>query len=505
MAKIRWAVLGVTVVAAAAVVASACTTREASSSGPGTMRVGLGAPARPTPGSGINYVVSAMTTEPWLTNQPNGRVADRVVREWTWDEAGTTLFLKLRNGVRFHDGTLLTAPISAEALQLAVKGAEAPSLSTVQSIRALDNDTVALKLSEPNSFLLSDLSLVSVRQPGDPKGSIGTGPFRVLSRTEEQVVLEAFPQYYRGRPALQQIVLRNYPTQRNAWAALMRGQIDMLFNISREAVDFVAAETTIKTYSSPNPYYTVLAFNERHPILKNREVRRALNYALDKTALVRDGLRGHGRPADGPLVPEHWAYAPPPDPFVYDPAAARARLDAAGFPMRPGTGGRMPSRLSFTCIVVDDPRFERLAILVQKQLADIGVDMVLEPWPMRDFVGRVQTGEFDAFLVEMAGHSLNWVYDFWRSRENGRAITGYTSANAVLDRIRTARTDEEVKAGVVEMVRILHEDPPAAFLAWQQTFRAVSERFDVGSEPDRDIVRNLWQWRVAPTSQRAAR
>ena len=59
-----------------------------------------------------------------------------------------------------------------------------------------------------------------------------------------------------------------YPTQRNAWTALMRGDIDMLYEVSRDALDFVQAETTVKTYSFPRPYYIPLVFNVRHPVLQ---------------------------------------------------------------------------------------------------------------------------------------------------------------------------------------------------------------------------------------------
>ena len=88
-------------------------------------------------------------------------------------------------------------------------------------------------------------------------------------------------------------------------------------------------------------------------------------------------------------------------------------------------------------------------------------------------------------LVEL-GH------EFWRSHEGALVNSGYRSADAILDRIRTARSDDEVRAAVAELERLMHEDPPAAFLAWQSTSRAVSTKFDVAAEEDRDILNNLW-------------
>jgi peptide/nickel transport system substrate-binding protein len=207
-------------------------------------------------------------------------------------------------------------------------------------------------------------------------------------------------------------------------------------------------------------------------------------------------MSGRGRPADGPILPEHWAYSPPREPFVYDPAAAKARLDAAGFREHKASAGT-PARLSFTCLVFsEDNRFERLALLVQKQLADVGIDMKLVPLRQRELVTRLAKGDFDAFLFEMAGRSLSWVYEFWHSK--GAMInSGYHSADATLESIRLATTDDEVRTGVARLTQLMHDDPPAVFIAWQTTSRAVSTRFDVGAEANRDVLANVWQWRPA--------
>jgi peptide/nickel transport system substrate-binding protein len=463
------------------------------------MRVGVGVPPKGARGSGIANVVSAMTTEPWIGLAPDGRPTERVIRAWSVDEAGTTVRLKIRNDVRFHDGTLLTPQIAAEVMHatFSAPAPESASYAAVRSVKATGDDTVELQLSEPNSFLLTDLSLASVTLPEEKAEA---GAFQVVTADDKQKKfdLKAFPSYYRGRPALDGIVVTQYPTQRNAWAALMRGDIDMLYDIRREAVDFVKAETTVQTYSFERPYANLLVFNVRHPVLKNVEVRRALSESLDKATLVAEGLRGRGRPADGPLVPEHWAYSPPAHPYVFNPAAAAARFEAAGLPVRAPKSGRMPSRFAFTCLVfADDTRFERLALLVQKQLANVGVDMTLQPVPQNQLMTRLPAGDFDAFLLEVAGRSLSWLDRFWNSRDNSFFDSGYTAADKAIERVRLARSEEQVRAEVADFLQIMHDDPPAVFLAWQETTRAVSRKFEVSAEPGRDIVPNAWSWRPA--------
>ena len=465
------------------------------------MRIGVGAPQASSRGSGASFVVQSLTTETWLTMLLDGRLGDRLVSRWSWDDSHTVLSLTLRKDIYFHDGSQLTPEIAAKALQKSVKGQEYPSFSSITSVTTTGDDTVTLVLAAPNSFLLSDLSLTSVTLPTDE--NIGTGPFQIESTSEQQTVMKAFPKYYRGAPRMREIDLNTYPTQRKAWAALMRGEVDMLHEVSRDAVEFVEAETTVNTFSFPRTYYIPLVFNVRHPLLQRAEVRIAINEALDRAAIVRDGMRGHGRPAEGPVWPEHWAQPPGSQGFVFDPDAAQRRLDNAGLPLKAGADGT-PLRFSFSCLLfANDTRFYKVAVLVQKQLADVGIDMKLVPVPQKQLVTRLTAGDFDAFIFEMAGRSLSWAYLFWRSGQ-GWVDSGYTAADPVLDRIRAARSETEIKTAVAELASTLHRDPPAAFLAWQQTSRAVATRFDVAAEPNRDIFTSIWQWRPAPNAQKLA-
>jgi peptide/nickel transport system substrate-binding protein len=461
------------------------------------MRIGVGVPQKGVRGSGVTSVINALRFETWLTGRPDGTQSERIVKDWSWDDSRTRLTLKLRQDVFFHDGTRLTPEIAADCLRTSIANALDEALLSFTSIKQVvvtGPDTVELRLSEPNAFVVPDLSLNAVTLPGTRE--TGTGPFKVVKRDPTLVQLEAYDKYYRGRPAIDRMELVVYPTQRNAWTALMRGDVDMLHEVSRDAAEFVAAETTLSQYAFRRPYYIALVFNLRHPILKNREVRKALNEALDKATLVNDGMNGLGRPADGPIWPEHWAHFTPSRPFDFNPAAARDRLDRAGLTPHKRPEG-MPARFSFTCLLfADDTRFERLALLVQKELAEVGVDMKVEPVKQAELEARLKAGNFDGVLFEFFGRSLSWAYEFWRSHNGMLMNSGYTAADGVLDKMRASLSDDNVRRTMAEFGRILSEDPPAAFIAWQKTTRAVSKNFDVAEEKDRDILTNAWQWRL---------
>ena len=483
---------------------TACRRVQERQAAPVVLRIGAAIPTDKVSGSGLASLLDSLTAETILVTGEDGRQSGRLATSWDWDESHTVLTIKLSPQIFFHDGTPLTADLAAEALRH-VSPRRWMSISSVASIAATGLNTLQIRLTAPDSFVVPDLAMFSLVKPGAP--DVGTGPY-ILTHQGDRIVLDAFGRYHLGRPAIGRIEIDSYPTQRTAWASMMRGDIDMLHEVSRDAVDFVEAESTVNAYSFPYTYYIPLVFNVRHPVLRRADVRRALSEAVDREAIVKDALRGRGRPAYGPLWPEHWAYtARPPSP-AFQPATARLRLDSAGLPVRRNTVGAMPSRFAFTCLVyADDPRFDRVALVVQKQLSEIGVDMRLEPVKLAELMERIRTGNFDAFLLQMAGRSLSWVYTFWHSSAGAQQLmnTGYTAADAALDRIRRSISDEQIQAGVADLTRVFEDDPPAIFLAWQVQTRAVSTRFDVQPEPNRDIFANIWQWRPAAPQQAALR
>lgn len=115
-------------------------------------------------------------------------------------------------------------------------------------------------------------------------------------------------------------------------------------------------------------------------------------------------------------------------------------------------------------------------------------------------------GDFDAFLIEMASNrSLSQVYRFWHSPIGPALVnSGYSAADGVLDQLRHATSDEETRRATAELQRILHEDPPAVFLAWQETTRAVSARFEPPVEESPDVMSTIWRWRLRQPTESAA-
>ena len=482
-----------------------------------TLQIGVALPRFGGTGIGVNGFVSLLTRESLVGIGWDGRPTPRVAAEWQSDPTGRRIRIRLDRRVKFHDGTPLTSDLLRDAFLKAIKNpAEPPPLSysSITDVTIVDDDEFDIILSRPEAFLLTDLIGLSVVHPSQP--DLGTGPYRRVrpqsspsDTPQDYAQLEAFGEYYRGKPATQHIDVKAYETQRNSWAALMRGEINALHEVSPGAMDFVERESDVRTYQVLRGYYSYLAFNVRHPVLARREVRQALSQAIDREQVVKRMLHGRGEPADSPIWPYHWAYSTAHRRYTYNPEAARLRLDAAGFTMPTHSEpGRMPSRLRFTCLIFDDQRFEEAALVLQKQLFDIGVDMQIDARPAREFVDMMVAGKFDAVITEItSGRSVGWAYYAWHSKGSPYAPkTGYEGADVVLDRLRHAVGDQEIRAAVGELQRTLYEDPPAVFIAWPHALRAVSSDFVVPRESNnQDILGNVWQWQVRPPAEVARR
>ena len=142
------------------------------------MRVGVGLP-RATSDMGTGAVVNLLKADSWLAVKPDGQVAERIVTDWSWDQPRTTLRLKLRPNVYFHDGTLLTPEVAAATLRATLTSSDTSlSFNSIRAIHGEGTDTLVIELKERNAFILSDLGGTLVTKPTKP--DIGTGPFQVV-------------------------------------------------------------------------------------------------------------------------------------------------------------------------------------------------------------------------------------------------------------------------------------------------------------------------------------
>ena len=149
---------------------------------------------------------------------------------------------------------------------------------------------------------------------------------------------------------------RSFPNARNAWAAMMRGEIDMLYEVAPDALDFIEQSSNTQVRSFLRPYVFTMGLNVKHPVLADRDVRRALNMAVNRTEIIKRVFRGHAYPATDHVWPRHWAYDHELPRLRYDPAKAIELLEAKGLRIcrrrrEQGRARDTPSRFRFTCLI----------------------------------------------------------------------------------------------------------------------------------------------------------
>jgi ABC-type transport system substrate-binding protein len=262
---------------------------------------------------------------------------------------------------------------------------------------------------------------------------------------------------------------------------MLRGRVDMLYDVGVDALDSLASSNDVNIFTFQRGGYAyLLLLNVTRPPLNDAAFRRELNAGIDRDALIKDEWASHGATADGPVWYRHWAYRADFPRFLYHPEPVR--YDAR-------------SR-RFKCLIVD-PSHERLALLVQRQLQGIGVDIELEFVPLDQGLARLRSGDFDAFLADyLQGPNMVRPYLNWHSA--GPNNGGHYSSRAVdaaFDNIRLAADDNAYRAGVAAFQSAIVNDPPAIFLTWRERASAVSRRFRVPAvTPGTDVFTTVRSW-----------
>lgn len=481
--------------AMACLAASACSARPEPDAGVGAVRVGVVAPREQGPRGqvvGVGYLTAALVRESLVAIGPDGVFQPRLVERWERSDDGRTWRFFLKRGVLFHDGTPLTSAEVVPALKQQLS-----HFGGATRIVAIDETTLEIEQERASSLLLDAMAAVSIGR--GPSNALGTGPFISAASDTVGTGFRAFPAHHRGGPSVEEVGLYQYDDQRNAWAALMRGEVDVLYEVSPEAREFVESESSVSVSSFVRPYTYLLGFNLNHPAFRDKRVRRALNLAVDRDEIVRTALKGHGEVAFDHLWPRNWAVAADRSEYPPDRQAALSLLAAAtGTSLVAEAPGRMPSRFSFKCLVYQP--LEKIALVIQRQLALVGVDMQVELLSAPDMGRRIGTGQFEAFLFELANaRMLGYTYTFWHSQSPESVRTGYAAADNALDLMRYAGTPDQIKAAVRMVQDVMQDDPPAIFIAYPQVARAVNRRFELPSGEE-DIFHTISRWRLATGS-----
>ncbi len=421
----------------------------------------------------------------------------------------TTYVVHLKTNARWSDGQPVTADDVLFTLALIQDpNWKSPLYLTFKELAAekIDNATIRFTLKQPFAPFLSqltfgilpqhvwkDVQAQSALQSEYTLKPVGSGPFVFdsLKRDRRGFVMsytvKRNPDYYGKAPYLETIIFQFYPDYETALDALARRDVDSLSYVPRNLRSRLNGMNQVTPVSMALPQYTAVFFNQRkNHALKDKDVRRALAMAVNKSRILLDVLQGEGRPLDAPPLPGYTETLSSSIP--YNPDQAASLLDSLGWKLDPqdgirkkttatttGTGRKKrqtqtvaPLKIALT--TVNQPETMAVAGIIKNGWSAIGVSVSVNAVEPAD-VNRtaIQPREYEALLYgQLLGIDPD-PYSFWHSSQVADpglnlALYANRDADAAIEAARktadpTAREDQYKK-----FIDILASDLPAAFL-----------------------------------------
>ena len=308
-----------------------------------------------------------------------------LAKSWDFTDP-TTLVFTLQPNVKFQDGS----PMDAEAVKFSIDRARSLPTSTVKAelgaitdVQATSPTTITIKLAKPDSSLIGVFAdragmIVSPTAVQSSGGSfavnpVGAGPYAFVSYASgDQLVLKKNTHYWQaGKPYLDGITMKYIPNGKTVENALIDKQLDMSIVIGAQSVDTLKATSGIVVSADTSSAEESCYFNVTKPPLNSTKARQAIAYAIDRPALMKAMLFGHGgEPADQILPKSHWAYQkdlPKKYQYNHDPKKAAELWKDAG---ADGT--------TITIIGYNSPGQSRKLEIIQSQLKDAGIEAQIQ-------------------------------------------------------------------------------------------------------------------------------
>lgn len=364
--------------------------------------------------SQASYRTQQLVYNPLVNQDAHGRLAPDLAERWERlpaadGGAGERWLFHLRRGVTFHDGRPFTAADAAYTYTSLIApdfvSRKKAAFSAIAAVAALDDFTLEFTLSRRQPSFVANMPAIGIIPSGWKIGEQpppGTGPFRYLGREGTRLYrFGANDNYWQGRPGIRALTLAVVPEETTRALEMMHGSVDLVINdlAVSDAVS-IGARPGMTIVKAPGLSYEYLGFNHEHPILANRLVRRAIARAIDREAIITHILGGLARPAVSPMVPELWqepvAFADVP----YDPEAARAMLDEAGYPDPDGDGPQ--ARFSLEMKSSTQRNSRDLAVIIRQQLEAVGIAVTVRSTEWQTYYADIVNGNFSL-------HALRWI------------------------------------------------------------------------------------------------
>ncbi|GII94949.1 ABC transporter substrate-binding protein [Sinosporangium siamense] len=447
--------------------------------------------------NGASTLIQAAVLDTMVALDKQGAPAPRLAESWTRPDPKTYLF-KLRQGVKFSDGTPLTADDAAFSLARhldpVVASQAAAYFTSVKSVEPVGADQVKVTMKKPNSAFLAlaaiawqvtprKLAEAHPKDLGSPEvGTIGTGAFKVdkFSITSG-IELSRNPHHWGEKPALSKVEIKNISDPETLRLALQSGEMDATRDVSPREARKWKGMAGVKPTFFPGNNIAYLSLAVGNGPLKDVHVRRAIAHAVNRKAIADLMTQGNGQPAAVVMPPPqvsavYGTAVPAFKEYPYDIAAAKAELaksaHAGGFEMKVAYGSTGDSGTVMQAVAAD--------------LAKIGIKLTLEPMPADKYMNKMM--EHDGLTVQFhelaygtpdPGELLPDMVGSVAAKPQGFNFSGYSSPelDAKLEDLAASATDEEKRKHVTDMLNDLAEQVPYIPLYATNNGFALNEKF----------------------------
>ncbi len=438
--------------------------------------------------------------------EPDGSYAPALCTEYKFSEDGTEMTFTIREGVKFHNGDVMTAEDVVFSLNTAIASPFTSKFTSVMKEAVkVDENTVKLTLKHAyvpivGCLVSSSTSIVPKKvYEADPvkfaQDPVGTGPYMLKEvKSGEKIVVEAFPDYYRGKAPIGTAVVRVIKDDNSALMSLESGELDMM----QPAQDYsdrdaIMANPNLKYYEAPQACSFLVSFNHKG-IFADKRLREAVARAIDKEELILGAVNGMAEPTDEgitPLCPQA------PKDFKgleYDIEKAKQLMAEAGY----------PDGLNVTMRIIGAANYTKPAEVLQAQLRKIGMNIKIEPMERASWFDLAfAKGQFD---ITFYAHAISVVdadfctYPFLHSSEADGKGNNYMGVkdpelDSYLEIARFSLDEEKRKEYYLKVCEIIRDD--SLFVpcyTGKRTMAAVSDLKGVYADPMMRYYNYNYSW-----------
>ena len=393
----------------------------------------------------------------------------------------TTWRFTLRKGVLFHDGTPFNADSVVYTLKRVRDNTKLVKSFVYQDIDSVEKDGdygVVVTSKRPFGSLPAHLTMLGMLPPGAAKDEaaffakpIGTGPFRFASWTHgDQIALTANPSYWKpGVPKVEKVTFRFIPELSTRVAAFRAGELHVIDRVTPDLVDTLKGTRGVKVMDVPAIEAQRWIFQLAKEPVKDQRLRQAISLAIDRNVIIKELLKGYGRPVDSPVPPGLIGHASLP-PKAYDPDKARQILKQAGF-----------NNVAVDIVLMKDfyPKQLEIAQAVAAMLGEVGIKLNIKNLEIATAREQRTAGTYDLFFSGWAHmpHDPDWYFGQWFTKAGSEKLTRYANPKVEQLIVEGRVPDPKVRqAKYEELERIVWDEDAELWLYYTVAIYGVSDR-----------------------------